>query len=40
MLNNAASGDHKPGEVETLDLTPEAAALSACLDTLHKKLKI
>jgi hypothetical protein len=40
MLDNAMSGDHKPGEVAKLDLAPESAALSACLITLHKKLKI
>lgn len=40
MLDNAMSGDHEPGEVATLDLAPESAALSTCLLTLHKKLRI
>ncbi|MFI5057372.1 MAG: hypothetical protein ACHQLQ_04240 [Candidatus Acidiferrales bacterium] len=40
MLDNAMSGHHNRGEVAKLDLAPEAAALNACLTTLHKKLKI
>jgi len=40
MLDNAMSGDHTRGEVATLDLAPESAALIDCLVTLHKKLKI
>jgi hypothetical protein len=39
MLNNMIR-DHKPGEVATLDLAPESAALRRCLLTQHKKLKI
>ncbi len=37
---NMLSGNHKVGEVSRLDLTPESAALTLCLVTLHKKLKI
>jgi hypothetical protein len=37
---NMMSGNHKVGEVSKLDLTPESAALTLCLVTLHKKLKI
>jgi hypothetical protein len=33
-------GNHTPGALSKLDLTPESIALQACLDTLHKKLKI
>lgn len=40
LLDNAMSGNHNPGDVAKLDLTPESAALNACLITLHKKLKI
>lgn len=40
MLDNAMSGDHTRGQVATLDLAPESAALTSCLVTLHKKLKI
>jgi hypothetical protein len=40
MLDNAMSGDHTRGQVATLDLAPESAALTGCLKTLHKKLKI
>ena len=40
MMDNAFSGDHEPGEVSVLDLTPESAALSDCLFTLHKRLKL
>jgi hypothetical protein len=40
ILDNATSGDHTPGKVAKLDLTPESTALNACLNTLHKKLKL
>jgi hypothetical protein len=40
LLDNAMSGNHNRGEVAKLDLAPEAAALDACLITLHKKLNI
>ena len=40
MLDNAMSGDHTTGQVSKLDLSPESAALTDCLKTLHKKLKI
>lgn len=40
LLDNAMSGDHKPGETTKLDLAPESAALQVCLITLHKKLKL
>jgi hypothetical protein len=37
---NMMSGNHKVGEVSKLNLTPEATALTLCLVTVHKKLKI
>jgi hypothetical protein len=37
---NMMSGNHQVGEVSRLDLAPESAALTLCLATLHKKLKI
>ena len=40
LLDNEMSGDHNPGEVAKTDLAPESAALYACLNTLHKKLKL
>jgi hypothetical protein len=40
LLDDAMSGNHNRGEVAKLDLAPEAAALDACLITLHKKLNI
>jgi len=40
MLDNMMSGDHTVGHVATHDLAAESAALTACLLTLHKKLKI
>ncbi len=40
MLDNAMSGNHATGEVTTLDLDPEWRALSGCMLTLHKKLKL
>jgi hypothetical protein len=40
MLDNSMSGDRKHGETAVTDLAPESAALTACLITLHKKLKI
>jgi hypothetical protein len=40
ILDNAMGGDHTRGQVFKLDLAPESAALTDCLKTLHKKLKI
>ena len=40
LLDNHAGGHHNRGEAAILDLAPELEALSACLATLHKKLKI
>lgn len=40
MLDNQIGGNHNRGEEATLDLSPESAALNACLVKLHKKLKI
>jgi hypothetical protein len=40
LLDNAMSGDHTTGAMMKLDLTPESEAIQACLQKLHKKLKI
>ena len=40
MLETMAAEDHDLGEAAVYDLAPESAALSACLITLHKKLKL
>lgn len=40
ILDNSITGDHEPGKVMMLDLTPESTALNSCLATLHKKLKL
>jgi hypothetical protein len=40
ILDNSMNGDHTPGSLMKLDLTPEANALGQCLKTLHRKLKV
>jgi len=41
ILDNSAKEDKPPGNLlSKLDLSPEADALSTCLNLLHKKLKL